>query len=264
MTVLDRIVAASRERVRADRTDLRALRAAAERARAARAPHRFAGALSRPGAINVIAEIMAASPSAGPIVHDLDAPAIARGYARAGAAALSVVTEPRFFSGRLAWVGAAGDASGLPVVMKDFVVDERQVLHGLAAGADAVLLLASVLDAPRLRDGIALLRDFGADALVEVHDAAELEKALAAEAPIIGINNRDLRDFSLSLETGERLVARVPRGITRVSESGIRAPRDVARLRAAGFDAFLVGTSLLSGGDPEAALRALLEQPDGP
>lgn len=263
MTVLDRIVEASRDRVRSENPHAPALRAAAEGLRSSRESHRFAAAVSRSDQISVIAEIKAASPSAGRIVADVDAAEVARSYARAGAAAISVVTEPRFFSGDLQWVSVAQEASGLPVVMKDFIVDERQILQGLAAGADAVLLLASVLDAVELRDHLALVHALGADALVEVHDDAELEKALKAEAPIIGINNRDLRDFSISLQTGERLVAQIPPETTRVAESGIRDRGDIERLRAAGFDAFLVGTSLLTSGNPEAALRALTEGPGG-
>jgi len=221
------------------------------------APHAFASAISRPG-INVIAEIKSASPSAGSIIENPDVEAIAADYQRGGAAAVSIVTEPEFFRGSSAWLARAKAASGLPAIMKDFIIDERQLLHGIASGANAILLLASLLDARQIRAFIALLDQFGCDALVEVHDEAELERAIGGGAKLIGVNNRNLRDFSVDLGTSERLAARMPAETIKVAESGIKTRHDVERLRNAGFNAFLVGESLLRQEDRAAAVRALM------
>lgn len=219
-------------------------------------PHAFAAAISRPG-INVISEIKSASPSAGTIVENPDVETIAADYLRGGAAAISIVTEPEFFRGSSSWIARAKSSAALPVVMKDFIVDERQLLHGIAAGANAILLLASLLTAQQLKSFIALLDQFGCDALVEVHDEAELERAIGGGAKLIGVNNRNLRDFSVDLGTSERLSKLMPAGTIKVAESGIRTRQDVDRLREAGFHAFLVGESLLRQEDRAAAVRAL-------
>ncbi|HEV7237740.1 MAG TPA: indole-3-glycerol phosphate synthase TrpC [Thermoanaerobaculia bacterium] len=254
MTVLDQIVERTRERLR---DEAKPDRHAAEEASQARAAHAFRDAIAREG-VNVIAEIKSASPSAGSIVRDPDVESIARDYARGGAAAISVVTEPEFFQGSREWLARARGASGLPVVMKDFVVEPSQIVRGIAAGADAILLLASILDVPRLRDFIALLEAYGCDALVEVHDEEELERAVTSGARIIGVNNRDLKSFHVDLATSERLGAKMPADAIRVAESGIRVRADVERLRTAGFHAFLVGESLLRQDDRAAAVQALL------
>jgi len=219
-------------------------------------PHAFAASISR-GGINVIAEIKSASPSAGTIVENPDVESIARNYGGGGAAAISIVTEPEFFHGSSAWIARAKTAAGLPVIMKDFIVDERQLLHGIACGANAILLLASLLDAQQIRAFIALLDQFGCDALVEVHDEAELERAIGGGAKIIGVNNRNLRDFSVDLATSERLSKLMPEGTIKVAESGIKTRQDVDRLRDAGFHAFVVGESLLRQNDRAEAVRAL-------
>jgi len=245
---LETIVARTRERVR----DLPSPRPAP-----ARDPHAFANAL-RSDHVRPIAEIKAASPSAGPIVKNPNVESIAREYARGGAAAISIVTEPEFFCGSNEWLPRAASASGLPVLMKDFVIDERQLLCGIAAGANAILLLASLLDAKQIRESIALLDQFGCDALVEVHDARELERAIGGGARIIGVNNRNLRDFRVDLATAEALGARMPAEVIKVAESGIKTRDDVERLRAAGFQAFLVGESLLRQNDRAAAIQALI------
>ncbi len=250
--VLERIVAATWLRITREPSD----RAAAERAAALRVPFAFSAALRRDG-VNVIAEIKAASPSAGPILTDPDIEGIAEEYERGGAAAISVVAEPEFFGGSRQWIGRAR-TSGLPVIMKDFIVAPSQLMNGIAAGADAVLLLASLLDGPRIREFIGLLDAYGCDALVEVHDESELERAVEGGARLIGVNNRNLRDFSVDLGTSERLGAAIPPGVVKVSESGIKRAGDVTRLRAAGFNAFLVGESLLRQGDHSAAVRALV------
>ncbi|HEY6137732.1 MAG TPA: indole-3-glycerol phosphate synthase TrpC [Thermoanaerobaculia bacterium] len=248
MTVLDDIVAATRARLKTEAPpDVNAAR----RVAASREPHRFEQALRRDG-INVIAEIKAASPSAGTIVRDPDVQQIASDYEEGGAAAISIVTERDFFKGDRAWIA---QVATLPVIMKDFIVEESQLLRGVAAGASAVLLLASLLDRATINRFIAILDDFGCDALVEVHDEEELERA--QDARIIGVNNRNLRDFSVDLATSERLP--IPRGKVKVAESGIKTKADVDRLRAAGFHAFLVGESLLRQNDRAAAVRALIQ-----
>lgn len=237
--------------------DERAVRAAATDVAAGRAPRRFSNAIRGNGNPNIIAEIKASSPSAGVIVADPDVASIARAYAAGGAAAISVVTEPHFFRGSRAWLASAGAAAKRPVLMKDFIVSGAQVLRGIAEGADAVLLLASVLESAELREYIALAAEFGCDALVEVHDEPELAKAIGAGALIIGVNNRNLRDFTVDLGTAERLAPTIPAGITRVAESGIRTSADIGRLRRSGFHAFLVGEALLRADDRADAVRRL-------
>lgn len=249
--VLQKIVERTKERIANEPAD----RAAAERAARERKPFAFSEALRRDG-VNIIAEIKAASPSAGPIVPDPDVERIAGDYARGGAAAVSIVTEPDFFRGSRDWIARA-KTSGLPVIMKDFVIAPSQLINGIAAGADAVLLLASLLDGRRIRELVGLLDAYGCDALVEAHDEQELERALEGGARLIGVNNRNLRDFSVDLGTSERLAALIPDGVLKVAESGIKTAADVDRLRAAGFDAFLVGESLLRQSDRAAAVRAL-------
>lgn len=237
--------------------DVEDVRRAAREQAAARAPFAFRNAIMRDG-VNVIAEIKSASPSAGTIVDNPDVEAIARDYASGGAAAISVVTEPEFFHGSHAWIARAKTAAQLPAIMKDFIVEPSQIMRGIAVGADAILLLASLLDARRILDFIGLLEAYGCDALVEVHDEQELERAVEGGARIIGVNNRDLRDFRVDLGTSERLGALMPSDTVRVAESGIRNRADVERLRAAGFHAFLVGESLLRQDDRAAAVRTLV------
>ena len=220
-----------------------------------RVPFALTAAL-RHDRINVIAEIKSASPSAGTIVSDPDVEAIAATYKQGGAAAISIVTEPEFFRGSREWIGRA--AGQLPILMKDFIVDESQLIRGVAAGASAILLLASLLDAKQIRDFIACLDAYSCDALVEVHDEAESERAITGGARIIGVNNRNLRDFSVDLGASERLARQIPDGVLRVAESGIKTRGDIDRLRAAGFDAFLVGESLLRQNDRAAAVSNLV------
>ena len=243
---LETIVARTRERVR----DLPSARPAP-----AKQPHAFSKALrggQPPSAVRLIAEIKAASPSAGPIVENPNVEAIARDYARGGAAAISIVTEPEFFRGSHEWIARASTASGVPVLMKDFVIDERQLLCGIAAGANAILLLASLLNANQISAFVSLLDEFGCDALVEVHDERELDRAIG------GVNNRNLRDFRVDLATAEALGRLIPNGTIRVAESGIKTREDVDRLRAAGFNAILVGESLLRQNDRATAVRTLI------
>ena len=257
MTVLDQIVERTRARLR---DEPRPDRRAAEEIARQRTPYAFRTALTT-GDVNIIAEVKSASPSAGSIVANPDVESIAGDYARGGAAAISVVTEPEFFHGNREWLARARSASDLPVVMKDFIVDASQIVRGIAAGADAILLLASLLDTRQLTDFIGLLEAYGCDALVEVHDEAELERAAGAGASIIGVNNRDLRSFHVDLATSERLGALMPDGAIRVAESGIRTRTDIDRLRRAGFHAFLVGESLLRQHDRAAGVKELVGVP---
>lgn len=255
---LERIVAARRKAVDAARA-ARAAQAAGAKPEPARAePMRdFEAALRAPGR-RFIAEIKRRSPSAGPIREPLDPEWVARRYEASGAAALSVLTEPEFFGGSEADLAHARGAVSLPVLRKDFVLDSGMVRESRALGADAVLLIAAVLSPADLRTLVASAREAGLAALVEIHDESELDPALASGARIIGVNSRDLRDFSVDLARAERLAARIPDGLVKVAESGIKGARDVARLESAGYRAFLVGESLLRAEDPGAALAELV------
>jgi indole-3-glycerol phosphate synthase len=255
--ILDAIVARTRADLpaRERRVPLATL---AEQARAAEPPRDFAAALRRPGQVAVIAECKQRSPSKGLLCPDYDPARLARAYAAGGAAALSVLTEPHSFAGELAHLQAARAACGLPVLRKDFVVAPYQVVEARAWGADAVLLIVGALDDAALRTLLAEAEAWGLAALVEVHDERELDRALAAGATLIGINNRDLRTFTVDLKTTERLRARIPAHCTVVSESGLHSAADLAWLRALGVHAALIGEALVTQPDPTAALRALL------
>ncbi len=205
----------------------------------------------------IIAEIKKASPSKGVLANDFRPAAIAAGYERGGAAALSVLTDERFFHGALADLESARSAVRIPALRKDFTIDACHVVEAAAYGADAILLIAAVLDEREMRDLRELAERFKMAALVEVHDDAELEPALASGARIVGVNNRNLRTFEVTLETSLNLAARMPADILMVSESGIRSRSDIETLRAAGFRAFLVGEHLMRSPDPAAALQAL-------
>jgi indole-3-glycerol phosphate synthase len=236
------------------------LRALCERAIEDEPPRAsFLAAIRRPpgGPIRAIAEVKKASPSRGPIAPGADPVAIARAYHQAGAAAISVLTEPRRFGGSLEDLARVALALPLPLLRKDFILEPYQLYEARAAGASAVLLIAALHDARHLR----LLREraaaLGLDALVEIHDGPELERAVESGAAAIGVNNRDLRTLTVSLETAERLAPQLPPGVVRVGESGIARPEDVARLAACGYDAILIGERLMTAVDPGAALRAL-------
>ena len=220
-------------------------------------PRDFAGALTR-GDINVIAEIKKASPSAGLLRPNFEPAALARGFEQAGAVALSVLTEEENFQGALAHLRDARAAVALPVLRKDFIVDSYQVWEARAAQADSFLLIAAGLDDPGLAELLTLGRDLGMEPLVEVHTAEELQRALAAGARIVGVNNRNLHTLEVSTETSRDLVDTVPDDCIAVSESGLRSPEDLRKLRAAGFDAFLIGESLMREADPGAALGRLI------
>jgi len=217
---------------------------------------RLHGALRQPG-MGVIAEFKRRSPSAGTLREGADVSEVVRAYERGGAIALSVLTEGPNFGGALEDLRAARAASELPILRKDFVVDPYQLYEAKDAGADAVLLIVAALAAEELASLYACARELGLDALVEVHDAVELQGALALGADLVGINNRDLRDFSVEVGRTSLLMAQVPDGVTIVSESGIATAEQLRGLREEGVRAVLVGESLMRAADPEAALRAL-------
>jgi indole-3-glycerol phosphate synthase len=257
--ILTRILAAKAAELDAARSavPLDAMRA---RARAMPPPRDFVGALRAKiaaGEPAVIAEIKRASPSRG-VLRGAFAPAeIARSYAAHGAACLSVLTDRQFFQGAPEHLAAARDASGLPALRKDFTVDPYQVHEARALGADCILLIAAALEDGPMRELEALARELGMAVLVEAHDAAELERALALATPLIGINNRDLRTFETRLETTLRLLPRIPAGRLVVTESGILAPEHVSLMRQHGVQTFLVGEAFMRADDPGMALADL-------
>jgi indole-3-glycerol phosphate synthase len=222
----------------------------------------FAAALERPG-INVIAELKKASPSAGVIREDYAPAELAQSLEQAGAAALSVLTEEEFFSGSLADLKQASKATQIPILRKDFIVDSWQVWEARAAGADSFLLIAAILDDAALRELLELGRSLGMEPLVEVHTREELERVLISGARILGVNNRDLKTLDVRVETSLELVERVPEECIAVSESGLKSAADLARLRSAGFDAFLIGEQLMKSAEPAAMLRSFLEGAKG-
>lgn len=205
----------------------------------------------------IIAEIKKASPSRGVLVKDFDPVRLAQAYQSGGAAALSVLTDKEFFQGSLADLVAARAAVEAPVLRKDFTIDEYHVLEAAAHGADAILLIAAILTRDQMRRFRELAAMHGMAALVEVHDEYELDDALASGAEIIGVNNRNLHTFEVTLETSLRLAKAIPAHVLKVSESGIHSRADIAKLLDAGFQAFLVGEHLMQSPDPAAALRAL-------
>ena len=229
-------------------------------ARAASSPRGFAAAIRAriaAGRPAVIAEIKRASPSKGVLRSEFDPAAIAASYERANAACLSVLTDRPFFQGAPEYLVEARAACSVPVLRKEFIIDEYQIVESRALGADAVLLIVAALDDARLAALEACAKDYGLDVLVEVHDAAELDRALRLSTPLIGINNRNLRTFNVSLHTTIELLPRVPPDRIVVTESGILAQRDVAQMRRHGVNAFLVGEVFMRAPDPGAALTAL-------
>jgi len=261
VTILDEILAHKREELAGAREALAAEELARRASEVKEAPRGFRAALAAGPRPRVIAEIKRRSPSRGEIRPDFEPVGCARAYAEAGAAAISVLTDERYFGGRLDYLEKVRRAVALPLLRKDFVVDAYQIDEARLWGADAVLLIVAAFAGDAGGDELAGLRrhaaERGLDALIEVHDAAELELALAAGADLVGINNRDLRSFEVDLGVTERLAQRVPEGVVLVAESGIFTPRDVARLETAGADAFLVGEALMREADIAAALRRL-------
>ena len=254
MTYLDRIVERHRQVAAADDRNLDDLLAAARRLGA---PRGFAVALADPGELAVIAEIKRRSPSKGDLDRNLDPAVLARTYADGGAACLSVLTDAEFFAGSVADLSAARHATTLPVLRKDFTVDPRDVADARLMGADCVLLIVAALADLELVELHQLATSIGLDVLVEVHDEPELERALVAGATLVGVNQRDLLTFEVDHERAARVGGAIPPGIVKVAESGIRDGDDARRLAAAGFDALLVGETLVTAPDPVATLRAL-------
>ena len=255
--ILDDILA----RTRADLVERKRARplAALESEAARRSPARsLARALRQPGRITCIAEFKRRSPSAGWIAEHADPSAMARAYAAGGASAMSVLTDGPFFGGGLEDLVAARAASDLVILRKDFIVDRYQVVEARAAGADALLLIVAALADAELAALLAATREAGLEALVEAHDADEVARAVTAGAAVIGINNRDLKTFTVDRELAARLRPTVPADRLIVAESGIRDAADVARLRAAGIDAILVGETLMRAAEPVTALRTLI------
>src|ERR1700721_3813374 len=223
-------------------------------------PRGFASALTGPG-VRIIAELKKASPSRGLIRTEFAPASLAASLEKAGAAALSVLTEEDFFSGSLADLKEASRVTKIPILRKDFIIDPWQVWEARAAGADSFLLIAAILSDTTLQELLALGRTLKMEPLVEVHSREELERVLAAGARIIGVNNSDLRDFQVHLETSLSLIEMIPDDCIAVSESGLRTHEDIERLRRAGFDAFLIGEHLMKEADPGSALRVLRGDP---
>ncbi len=253
--ILARIVSLKREELRDSPVELQHLQELAESARPGRRDFSVALQSRYPA---IISEIKKASPSKGILVADFRPAELASKYQQGGAAALSVLTDRDFFQGSLNDLRTARAACNLPVIRKDFTISEYHVVEAAAAGADAILLIAAILDEHELRAFRELAREYGMASLVEAHDADELETALRSGAEIVGINNRDLRTFRVSLDTSIDLARQMPAGIVKVSESGIFNSADIRRLMAAGFDAFLVGEHLVKSGDAASAIRELV------
>ena len=263
-TYLDRILAAHRAAAAADDRPLAPLVAAARDrppargfTAALRAVASAPGGPGGPGGPGVIAEVKRRSPSKGDLAAGLDPAALAAAYEAGGATCLSVLTDREFFGGSPDDLAAARGATDLPVLRKDFTVAPADICDARIMGADAVLLIAAALDDDELAELHTLAVDLGLDALVEVHDEQELERALAVEADLVGVNQRDLVTFEVDHARAARMGAALPPSVVRVAESGIRGPADAAALAAAGFDAVLVGELLVTSGDPTAAVAAL-------
>ncbi|HYL47248.1 MAG TPA: indole-3-glycerol phosphate synthase TrpC [Candidatus Limnocylindrales bacterium] len=259
-SILDRIVEARRESIAHRKRVLPevALKIAVEKKAAP--PRDFLGALTR-DEINIIAELKKASPSRGVIREEYAPAALAVELEKAGATALSVLTEEDFFSGSLSDLKEASKVTRIPILRKDFIVDPWQVWETRAAGADSFLLIVAILPDAMLRELLELGRLLKMEPLVEVHTRAELDRALAAGARILGVNNRDLRNFQVHIETSLDLIEAISDDCIAVSESGLQSHADLARLRGAGFDAFLIGEHLMKDGDAAQAFRALREGP---
>ena len=259
MDILDRIVRAKRAQVERDKERM-SPRRVIELATSAPPPRDFAAALRREGRVNVIAEIKKASPSRGDIQARADVGGVAEGYARAGAVALSVLTESRFFLGSGEDLGMAKRAVDIPVLRKDFVLEEYQVYESRVMGADSLLLIARILSLKELSTLIGVARSLHMEPLVEVHDDEEVRRAVDGGGTIIGVNNRDLATLGVSIDTSLRIGPLLPESAVRVSESGIESRHDIDRLRSAGFHAFLIGDRLMREADPGGALRGLLSE----
>jgi indole-3-glycerol phosphate synthase len=253
-TYLDRILAEHRARAAEDRRSVERLR---EEAMAVPPPRGFTAALAGADGLGVIAEVKRRSPSRGDLAPDLDPADLARTYQQGGATCLSVLTDRTWFGGSAEDLAVARAAIDLPVLRKDFTVAEADVCDARIMGADAVLLIAAALDDAELADLHALARSVGLDALVEIHDEPELERALAVGADLVGVNQRDLVTFEVDTERAVRMAPRLPAGVVRVAESGVRGVTDATVLAEAGYHAVLVGESLVTAGDVAGSVAAL-------
>ena len=256
MSVLDDILVGVREDLAA-RQARRPLADVVEAASVAPPARDARAALSRPG-VAVIAEVKRASPSKGALADIVDPASLALDYVAGGASVISVLTEQRRFGGSLADLDAVRAAVPIPLLRKDFVVDGYQVHEARAHGADLVLLIVAALDQPQLTDLQDLIRQLGMTALVEIHDAVELDRAVAAGADVIGVNARDLRTLEIDRDLFARLCPDVPAGVVRIAESGVRGPQDLLAYAAAGADAVLVGEGVVAGGSPRSAVAELV------
>jgi indole-3-glycerol phosphate synthase len=257
-------IVAGTQRITASRRAIEPLDALERRA-AAMAPRGdlFESRQRRPDGINVIAECKRRSPSRGVLAAEYDPVRIAQAYASGGAAAISVLTEPTFFDGALAHLQAVRAAVDVPLLRKDFVVDEYQLFEARATGADAVLLIVAALEQAALESLQARAWQLGLATLVEVHDREELSRAVDSGARVIGVNNRNLRTLKVDVKASDDLAARMPKGVVAVSESGLQSRADLERLAAAGYGAFLIGERFMTDPDPAAAIRLLIGAPAG-
>jgi indole-3-glycerol phosphate synthase len=254
-----RTIVAATERITTVRRERESCAAMERRAaQASPAGHRFEQALAARGRVNVIAECKRRSPSKGVLMAEYDPAVIAAKYERGGAAAVSVLTEPTFFDGSLEHLRAVRTVVSLPLLRKDFIVDEYQLLEARAAGADAVLLIVAALDQAALTRLQARSIDMGLATLVEVHDEAELVRAVDAGARVVGVNNRNLRTLQVDVDASYRLAVRMPRDVIAVSESGLQSRNDLERLSVAGYRAFLIGERFMTDPDPVKALAELI------
>jgi len=261
-TILQEILEVKRKSVEAAKreTDFNSLRNRAEQVRASSQPHRLREVLQRENHTNIIAEIKRASPSKGVINDKIDVAATAKNYERGGACAISVLTEEDFFQGSLEDLRMVRNSVSLPILRKDFIYDEFQITEAAANGADAVLLIAAMLDDKDLTNLYRLAeQDLGLDVLLEVHTLEELKRAKKIGAKIVGVNNRDLHSFAVSLDVSRELIKHAPTDALMIAESGLRTRKDLLELKSLGFDGFLIGETLMKAGDAEKELGNLQE-----
>jgi indole-3-glycerol phosphate synthase len=261
-TILDKIIAQKREEIKKLKNFYPLEKLKEDIKNTKFADKDFYGALSKKGKVNIIAEVKRGSPSKGIICHDFNPVKIAKEYESAGACAISVLTDIDFFYGSINYLKDVKESVNIPVLRKDFIIDEYQIYEAKAYGADAVLLIAAVLDKNKLIRFLNLAHELGMHALVEVHNKDELDKVFAADAGIIGINNRNLKDFSVDLNTTKKLVQQIPKGVKAlvVSESGIHKRDDIGFLLSCGVNAFLIGEALLCGGNITKKMNELTNE----
>jgi indole-3-glycerol phosphate synthase len=256
--ILDTIVAHKKEEVKTQQKQL-PLSELEQTLRDTPPTHDFKMAISTPGQINLIAEVKKASPSKGIIRKDFDPTAIAQAYQSSSVAAISVLTDERFFQGRLPYLTAIRETTSIPLLRKDFIIDEYQIYQSRAAGADTILLIAAILDLKTMQTFLNIAHNLDLDCLVEVHTESELKKILNTDARIVGINNRDLRTFETNLGTTVQLRKLIPQDKVVVSESGIHSRQDVRMLQECGINAILVGEALMKSADINAKIKELME-----